>query len=430
MTADRASTARLAAYGVLGFPLAMAALPIYVHVPKFYAETVGLPLATVGAVLLAARAFDALQDPLLGWWSDRRRAAPGGRWRFVAAGAPLLALGMIGLFNPPAWSGAALTAWLMANLVVVYTAYSLASVSYQAYGAEIATQATERTRVTAWREGFGLAGVLVAAALPEMLARNAGPRAGFAQFAMLFAPLVLLATLAAIAGSPRVARTTAPPVALRNLWLPLGNRRFRWLLCAFMASGIAAAIPATLVLFFIEDIVRRPDLSAAFLVAYFAAGAVGLPGWLWLARRIGKARAWVCGMLLAIAAFVWAFFLGEGDVKSFAAICVASGVALGADLAFPASLLADVIDDDEARGEARGEGSYFGLWNLVTKLNLALAAGVALPLVAGLGYTTGQVNGPRALAALALVYALVPCVLKAGAAAILWLSPFIEGERQ
>jgi Na+/melibiose symporter-like transporter len=313
--------------------------------------------------------------------------------------------------------------------VLVYIAYSLATVSYQAYGAEIATLAAERTRVTAWREGFGLAGVLAAAALPEMLARHSGPRAGFAQFAMLFAPLVLIATFTAIAGSPRVARSAAPAGPLRNLWLPLANARFRWLLAAFMASGIAAAIPATLVLFYVEDIVRRPDLAAAFLVAYFAAGALGLPGWLWLSRRIGNARAWLCGMGVAIAAFVWAFFLGAGDVISFAVICVASGIALGADLAFPPAMLAHVIDDDEARGLARSEGSYFGLWNLATKLNLALAAGVALPLVAGLGYAAGAANDPRALAALAAVYALVPCVLKAGAAALLWRSPFIHGER-
>ena len=426
----RASTGRLAAYGILGFPLAMAALPIYVHVPKFYAETIGLSLATIGTVLLATRALDALQDPLLGWWSDRRRAAPGGRWLFVAVGAPLLALGMIGLFSPPAWSGAALTAWLVANLVLVYTAYSLVTVSYQAHGAEIATGAGERTRVTAWREGFGLAGVLVAAALPEILARQSGSRAGFAQFAMVFAPLVLVGALAAIVGSPRAAPGVARDATLRTLWLPLGNARFRWLLAAFMASGIAAAIPATLVLFYIEDIVRRPNLAALFLATYFAAGALGLPGWVWLSRRIGKARAWLCGMGLAIGAFVWAYFLGPGDVKSFAVICVVSGVALGADLALPPSMLADAIDDDEARGLVRREGSYFGLWNLATKLNLALAAGAALPLLEALGYLAGHINGPRELAALAGVYALVPCVLKAGAAAILWNSPFVNGEER
>jgi Na+/melibiose symporter-like transporter len=105
-----------------------------------------------------------------------------------------------------------------------------------------------------------------------------------------------------------------------------------------------------------------------------------------------------------------------------------SGLGLGADLALPPSLLADVIDDDAARGLGRREGAYFGLWNLATKLNLALAAGVALPLLQGFGYLTGQFNDSTALTALAAVYALLPCLLKAVAAAVLWASPLIPGD--
>ena len=129
-------TGRLAAYGVLGLPLAMAALPIYVHVPKFYADTLGLSLAGVGFILLLARIFDAVQDPLLGWWSDARRLKAGGRWRFVAAGTPVMALGLWGLFNPPQWSPSALGWWLVANLLIVYTAFSMVTVSYTAIGRE------------------------------------------------------------------------------------------------------------------------------------------------------------------------------------------------------------------------------------------------------------------------------------------------------
>ena len=70
---------RLAAYGATGLPLAMAALPIYVHVPKFYADVMGLNLAAIGGLLLAARIFDAIQDPLLGYWSDRARGHRLGR---------------------------------------------------------------------------------------------------------------------------------------------------------------------------------------------------------------------------------------------------------------------------------------------------------------------------------------------------------------
>ena len=80
-------TARLYAYGALAAPLAMLSLPVYVHVPKFYAEQFGLALGTQGALLLAARAFDALQDPLIGQLGDRAGEHP----RVPAAGGSVLA---------------------------------------------------------------------------------------------------------------------------------------------------------------------------------------------------------------------------------------------------------------------------------------------------------------------------------------------------
>ncbi|MBL0143459.1 MAG: MFS transporter [Betaproteobacteria bacterium] len=410
----------------------MAALPIYVHVPKFYADTLGLSLAGVGAILLLARILDAVQDPLLGWWSDRRRAKSGSRWIFVGAGTPFLALGMLGLFNPPALGTTGLGWWLVANLLVVYTAFSMVTVSYQAHGAEISDDIAQRTRITAWREGFALVGVFLAAALPEVLKRSAGERAGFSQFALLFAPLAIGLAIVTMRGSPP-AHARVPPSAtkaVRAFALPLRNALFRRLGTVFVLNGIAASIPATLVLFFIEDVVRRPDLAAAFLIAYFAAGAAGLPLWVWLSRVIGKGRAWLAGMVLSIAAFVWAFLLGPGDVAAYFAICVMSGVGLGADLALPPSILADVIDDDEARGKGRNEGAYFGLWNLATKMNLALAAGIALPLLQGFGYGPKTDNSTDALFVLAAVYALLPCALKAMAAAALVASPFIQEKSQ
>jgi Na+/melibiose symporter-like transporter len=124
-------------------------------------------------------------------------------------------------------------------------------------------------------------------------------------------------------------------------------------------------------------------------------------------------------MALSVAAFVWAWRLGEGDVAAYAVICALSGLALGADLALPPSILADVIERG-ARDGRRNEGAYFGVWNLVTKANLAIAAGVALPLLAALGYVPGAGGEPRALS---LIYCLLPCVFKLASAALLWASP-------
>ena len=426
--ATRAPFWRLFAYSLTSIPLAMAALPIYVHVPKFYSDVVGLNLIAIGGLLLAARVFDAIQDPLLGYWSDRYRDARMGRMLWVMIGTPFLALGMVGLFNPPQWGQSVMAWWLVAMLLLVYTAFSMVQISYQAYGAEISDHPVERTRVTSWREGLGLVGVFLAAALPEILSRQHGPREGFLAFSLIFVPLLFLMVACSVFFSPRAMLRTeaATKNALPAMLKPLHNPLFKRLLIIFIFNGIAASIPATLVLFFIDDVVRAPELSAHFLIAYFAAGALGMPLWVFLSARIGKGRAWCVGMVVSIVAFVWAFTLGAGDAAPFMIICILSGLGLGADLALPPSILADVIDDDDKRGLGRNEGAYFGLWNLVTKMNLALAAGIALPTLALLGYQPKISQSTDALLYLAGVYALLPCVLKAFAAIALVRSPFFS----
>lgn len=429
---QRLSAWRLSAYGLASIPLAMAALPIYVNVPKFYSDVIGLNLIAIGGLLLAARLFDAIQDPLLGYWSDLTRDSKWGRHVWIVAGTPLLAVSMLGLFNPPQLSQTMMMWWLVVMLLTVYSAFSMIQISYQAVGAELSDDKIDRTRVTSFREGFGLIGVFLAAALPQVLTQQYGAREGYAIFAMAFIPLIFLLVGLTVWLSPKpVTRTqTVTKNALANMLMPLKNIHFKRLLIVFVFNGIAASIPATLVLFFIEDVIKAPQYSAQFLIAYFAAGAAGMPLWVWLSGRIGKARAWFVGMIVSIIAFVWAYTLGAGDISAFMVICLLSGLGLGADLSLPPSILADVIDEDDKRGLGRNEGAYFGLWNLVTKMNLALAAGIALPALAVLGYVPGATTAESAasLTYLAMIYALLPCVLKAIAAVALIYTPFFKSK--
>ena len=125
-------------------------------------------------------------------------------------------------------------------------------------------------------------------------------------------------------------------------------------------------------------------------------------------------------MLLAVAGFIWAYGLGAGDATAFGVICVLSGLTLGADLALPPALLAAVIH--QAGDSGKREGVYFGAWSWATKMNLALAAGVSLPLLEWLGYLPGLQSAAGGQA-LSIAYAVVPCLLKLLAAALLWRAP-------
>lgn len=396
-------------YGLLGLPLAFAALPIYVHVPRYYAATSGMELAVLGAILLGARLLDAGIDPWLGWLADRVR-----RPTMVAVALLPFAVGFVALLNPPSTHAAP---WLLGSLALTYLGFSAATVAYQAWGADLGDTSRARTRLTAAREGFGLLGVVLAAALPAVLAADF--IVGVERLSWLLPPLLLVAAIITFSrvGPGTLLPPKSQPHPMRGIpwWYAtrdaLADRSFRRLLLVFVANGIASALPATLFLFFVADVLQLESASGALLALYFIAGAASLTLWVKLAACYGRVAAWFAAMLLSIAAFAGASQLGSGDLWPFAAICLASGMALGADLALPAAIAADIGE------RQRQAGACFGIWNFVTKVNLALAAGLSLPLLAVLGYSPGS---PSGLPALVFAYALLPLAFKALAAVLLW----------
>lgn len=406
-------------YGLLGLPLAFVALPLYVILPNHYAREFAAPLAALGAVLLGARLIDAVLDPWIGRWCDRLFARSTGAVLGAAAlAAVLLALGLWGLLFPPAavldHGMAALLGWAGGVMAITYTAFSVVSVAHQAWGARLGGNEAQRSRVVAWREGLALLGVLLAAVLPGTL----GLGATVSSFAVLLALGWWVWSRSLVPVAPVSDQRAAPTAAWRPTRSPLRQPAFQKLLAVFVLNGTASAIPATLVLFFVQDRLQAsPALEPAFLATYFLFAALSLPLWVRAVARFGLARTWLAGMALAVAVFIWAATLGAGDAMPFLIVCALSGVALGTDLALPGAMLAGVIGQLGERGQR--EGAYFGWWSFATKLNLALAAGLALPLLAWFGYTPGA-RSPEALQTLTAAYCLLPCALKLAAGALLY----------
>lgn len=393
-----------ARYGLLGAALAFVALPLHVHLPAHYATHYGVPLAALGALLLALRGLDAVLDPWFGRWADRSLGTPHLLLQLSAA-AVLLAAGFGALFAPAVSGTPALLAWAGLCLLACYGAFSLLSITHQAWAARLGGDEAAQTRLVAWREGFALVGVIVASVLPTA--------AGWGVTSSVLAGALVLGLLA-LRSAPtlpvRAEQQAAPRVAVWRV------AAFRRLLAVHLLNGTAAAIPATLLVFFVNDRLQTPQDQGLYLAAYFVAAAASLPLWLRLVARVGGVRAWQLGMGLAVLAFCSAALLRPGDGAAFLAICIGSGAALGADLALPTALLAGVVQRAGHSGQA--EGAFFGWWHAATKLNLALAAALALPLLQALGYTPGT-RDAAGLAVLSFTYALLPCGLKLAAMALL-----------
>lgn len=378
-------------------------LPVYMVAPKFYADHLGVGLLALGLCLFLTRLIDTVQDPFIGRWVDALSRVPQG-WTMLMMGATvLLALSFVALFSPKVSSQTSLLVWLSVCLIVVYTAHSMINICYLAWGARLTDDPVGRSRVTAWREAIGIVGVIVASILPVSLTNQYGAQTGYAWFAYSFVVILVLSAWVTLRLAPR---PRVVPLPAHAHWREaLSYRPVKRLYVFYLFNATSVAIPATLILFYIDDVLQTPAYAGLFLAVYFFSGLVTLPVWVWLASRLGKTNAWALGAVMASAALVWAATLGQGDVVAYALICCVAGMALGADLALPPAMLADAIPEHKRDST----GLYFGVWALIAKFALALSAGIALPVLGWLGYQPGE---PASAQYLPIGYAILPLSFK------------------
>ena len=393
----KALTERLPAYTVFAAVLSGAGLPIYIYAPKYYADTFGVSLAALGALLFAMRLFDMIQDPVLGWISERLTRS---KKLAMTLAAVVMAISMIGLFAvappiAPIW-------WFGITVTGLFTAFSFLTINFYAQGVSKAGKDPQgHVRLAAWRESGALLGVCIAAVVPTVLIGIVADP--FAAFAYGFAVLTLIA--AVFMWPEWKGRVNQEPSQIGEI---IRDKTARKLLILALINATPLAVSSTLFLFYVESKLGAVGWEGALLVLFFLAAAISSPMWSALARRHGAKPVLLCAMILAVASFAYTLTLSPGDVIPFAVICVLSGATIGADLTLLPAMFAKRMAAISPNG-AQG----FGLWNLVNKFTLAFAAVVLLPLLERSGFQAGAVNVPQdAIFMLTVLYALVPSLLK------------------
>lgn len=413
---DAPSKISLFQYSFLALPLAFAGLPLYVHAPDFYTRDLGVGIGLIGIVLLVIRLLDAFQDPVIGYLSDKHANK---RFGIVAFGAVLLVIGMACVFYGPQL-GTPTIIWFASAMICATSGFSIVTINLNMIGGFWHDEPGQRTRISAWREAFALVGLLIASVLPAVL-QNFKPAED--AFRILFWVFGVVTIAAFIMFTRFMGRISPGHMITQNdtkkglsfLSILTGPDRNFFGVC--FLTHLAAALPGVMVLFFIRDYLGADNLAGLFLFLYFVAGAALMAVWVKLANRIGKERTWMISMLVAVITFIWAFFLEPGDVVAYGVICVLSGMALGADLALPPSILADRVSNQKTQAEAT---QYYALIAFIPKTAIAIASGVSFMILAHLGFAAGQTNSPEVLQGVITLYALVPCLIKLGAAFWLW----------
>ncbi|MGD1956537.1 MAG: MFS transporter [Sphingomonadales bacterium] len=408
--ANPTSRLPLLLYGLPGLPLAMLVGPIYAFLPNYLTETVGLSAVGVGLALSATRIWDVVSDPIGGVVSDRF----GSRAGWMIAGLPLSLIGVFFLFVEACLLS--VTSAALAS-IALFAGWTLTKLNHDAWGAELTRDYDGRTRYASAREGAGLLGFLIV--VVWLGAADAqGPAALSSAFVALGWTLLLALPLCFglslfILPSGERERSPARWADIKALWQ---DRALRKLAIAFLLNGIAAALPATLFLDFVEYRLGRGDWAGPLLIVYFLCGVLAIPGWMALSRRFDKVLAWRLSMGWATVFFIIVPFLRAGDEIYFAIICVLTGISLGADLALPAAIQADIVDTRRAATGRQQTGLLFALLGMLTKLAYAFGI-LAYPVLAFAGFRTGgNVGGDaESLMVLGLLYGAIPCAAKCGA---------------
>lgn len=402
-------------YSLPAAALAVIGIPVYVYLPKFYTDIVGINVVILGYILFSVRIFDAVTDPALGYLSDRTSTRFGRRRPYIAVGSVFVAVFMLLLFNPPHGSPNFETIWFGVTIYLLFLCWTIVTVPYESLGPEITFDYHERTTLFGMRDGFFIAGTLVAASAPAILQLvlglpedGVGERDKFFWMSVLYAPFLIgscwLCVIAIREINPQVSE---PLRLLSGLRYVIQNRPFMILLAAYTISAIGNNLPATLILYYVQYVLQS-DMADVFLLLYFATGILFLPGWIYLSKHTGKKIAWLGSMTLNTGAFIGVFFLGPGDVWIYGVLVFLSGIGFGATLAIPSAIQADVIDYDELLTGQRREGQYIGLWSISKKLAAAVGIGVGLTVLGWAGYTPNTDQSEEVRMTLRVLYALVP----------------------
>lgn len=398
----------LFSYAATAIPLSMLGLPLYIYLPTFYAQSVGLSVTVVGVILFLSRLTDVITDPLVGLYSDRFHSKYGKRKPFMIVGSILLIISFYALIHPPSKHT---ELWLLSFSMLVYLGWSIISIPYLAWSAEITSHYHEKTRLSAAREFFTIVGALSALLIPYLygVSESADKSLGILYIAFIITLFIMLPLTLMVSTEGSVKTTKHVTLKeLRMLWktIPSLSR----LQSSFILNSLANAIPATLFLFYVQLVLEEESKTGPLLLLYFASGIVGLPFWTMLAKKIGKRKSWLASMLLASAAFIFVPFLSSGDLVFFALITFISGLSLGADMALPSSIQADVVQKIQNEKTSYA-GILFGIWAMLTKFALALAVGLGFVILGVVGFEP-EAPTHLALNTLALLYGGAPVLFK------------------
>lgn len=419
------AAARLIGFGSLAVPLAGAGLPLVLFVPQLYASHFGLSLTTIGFIFFLGRFWDVASDPIVGALSDRTRTRFGRRRPWIAAGGLLFGVGSALLFFPPATVA---PLYFGAALFVFYAGWTMIEIPFSAWAGELSGQYHERTRIVTYQQTMRAVGLLLVLILPTLI-EQWRPADGVLKlhatgaFILTTLVLALMLSLTVIAEPPIPAQRTHRIGFWRSAGLVFRDRLLLRVLASDVAVTAGQSIRAGLIAFFCISYMGLPQWASGLYLLQFVFGVAAGPLWLAIGRRLGKCETAIAGELAQAAINIALLAVFPDMLWLLITLAVAQGLTQGSGNLMLRAMVADVADAHELATGHNRTGMFFSVFSLATKAGPAIGIGLALPLLAWLGFQPKGQSAPAALEALKYVFALGPAAAHIISATLIWHFP-------
>lgn len=404
-------------YGLGDVGNAIANTAVVYFLLIFYTDAVLIPPALAGTALLIGKIWDAINDPLFGWISDRTKTTRFGKRRvYMLFGALPLGIAIALLwFVPHNLSGTGIFLWIVLSFIIFDTFITLTSVPYYSLTAELTSDYDERSSLTAFRMLLGIPAYIIGAAVtPILVGMFAISRTGYAMTGIIYGIIASVSLLVAAMGlreRPAISEQKSETPILRAISATFHNRSFIRLITAYLIANLGFVLVQTLLAYFLTYQMKMGEQVPIVMLLLLVSVMIFLFPWKKISERWNKGPAYALGLGIGGLSIALTFLLPDHPNPYIYVIAILAGAGFSTNWIFPWAMVPDVIEYDQLEtGEIRS-GMYYGVWGFAFKLTNALGVAIAGWTLQLFGYIPNTTQSTATLFGIRLFMGPIPALI-------------------
>ena len=351
----------------------------------FFTNVAGLNASLAGGIILIGKAWDAFNDPLIGWLSDKTRSPLGRRYPWMLIGAIPLAISFFLLwFIPPTANQWQLFAYYTILFIIYYGSVSAVWVPYSTLGAELTQSYNERTNLTSFKSSFAIGGSIFALILAQIILDIVEAPQSYLYLGAISGFISFLAVYLCVWGTykrykiiqnerEKIQQAPSEPI-FKQIKIALSNKPFLYVIGIYLCSWLGTQVTAAILPYYVVDWMKLPKIHfTQMALAVQGTALILMPFWSFMGQKFGKKAIYCMGIPGTIIAQAGFFFLQPGQTILMYILAVMAGIGISVAYIAPWAMLPDVVDLDELNTGQRREGIFYGFVVQLQKFGIAAA---------------------------------------------------------